>query len=68
MSHTSYCVVDEVEYTIIHNGDWSGDATIWGPDRTSNSLPVAVLPGRLLRVMGRRAALEEAVSAIESLM
>jgi hypothetical protein len=68
MSHTSHFTVEGVDYTVIHNGDWSGMATISrrSPDGKSNIL--TEIPGRLLIAIGRQATLEEVVATVEDLM
>lgn len=68
MSHTSHFSVEGVDYTVIHNGDWSGVATISrrSPDGKSNLL--TEVPGKLLIAVGRQAALEEVISEVESMM
>lgn len=71
MSHSSKFKIDGVDFTVLHNGDWSGEAQIWktdGEDRAIGDQPVAVLPGRLLVAISRRAVIHEMVSALEEML
>jgi hypothetical protein len=84
MSHSTSFTIEGVEYAIIHNGDWSGEATIVelrkpvsheellrasaGPDRGRVVQREVVLPGRLLQAIGRLATLQGLINVVERLM
>jgi hypothetical protein len=71
MSHTSKFRIKGTEYTVIHNGDWSGNAEIrWEqPIHGEPSRHVAVsIPGELLIAVGRQATLQEVAGLVEDLM
>ena len=51
------------EWTINHNSDWSGDAIL-----SLNGKHFAVLPGKLLKEIGRKAAIEEVISKLEAML
>lgn len=67
MAHTSTFTVNDVEYAIIHNGDWSGLARIIPQNGPNKNHEVGV-PGKLLTAIGRQAALDEVVSMVETMM
>ncbi len=68
--HTSKFTVNGIEYTIHHNGDWSGQITIswsgWGP-LEGEKLETQV-PGELVLAIGRMAATEQIISMLEARM
>lgn len=72
MSRTSTFSIEGVEYTVFHNGDWSGPARIVGrwPDGTVAPVPYveATLPGKLLCAIGREAAVREVLGVVEGLL
>jgi hypothetical protein len=70
MAHSSKFIVDGQKYVVVHNGDWSGMAEILYEVMDGD---VAVtrhdrLPGKLLRLIGRQAAINEMISKLEDLM
>jgi hypothetical protein len=58
-------VIDGEIYTVIHNVDWSGDATIVHQKRDAHDDVVTEVPGKLIRAIGRKIALEEVLRVVE---
>ena len=70
MSHSTRFAVGDDTYTIVHNGDWSGDAYVYDNSQKGLRCPeaIVVLPGELFMAVGRQIALAEVVEKVENLM
>lgn len=65
MSHTTEISVKSGSYYVIHNGDWSGIATIFC---RGSGEPLCEVPGDLLRSISRSITLSEVSFAFESMI
>ncbi len=54
-------------WTVIHNGDWSGDATFVRLDENEKVAEEIKLPGILVKKACKAAVITDAISALEQL-
>lgn len=55
------------KWSVIHNGDWSGDATFVRLDENEKVVEEITLPGLLVKKACKSAVIMEAISALEQL-